>query len=109
MIHTLRLSIRNASLSLRIVRLEPWGREFSLRLDEKLEVTSRAKSAQACFPLMESDDRTQVFAEGCVDVTVLKDGATYNLDLEAIAGTSKPVLLPTPSKRGRMWHRNLDI
>jgi len=109
MSHTLSLSIRNASFRLRIVRLEPWGREFPLTLDEKLEVTSQAKSAQACFRLMESDDRTQVFVEGCSDVTVLKDGATHNLDLEAIAGTSKPELLPTLRTGHPMWDRDLDI
>jgi hypothetical protein len=109
MTDTLRLSIRNASLSLRIVRLEPWGREFALTLDEKLEVTSQPKSAQACFRLMESDDRTQVFVEGCFDVTVLKDGATHNLDLEALAETSKRELLPSLSKRGPMWDRDLDV
>jgi hypothetical protein len=109
MTQTLKLSIRNASLNLRIVRLEPWGREFPLKLDEKLELTSQAKSAQACFRLMESDNRTQVFAEGCFDVTVLKDGATHNLDLEANAGTSKPELLPTLSKGGPTRGRDLDI
>jgi hypothetical protein len=109
MSHTLSLSIRNASLRLRIVRLEPWGREFPLTLDEKLEVTSQAKSAQASFRLMESDDRTQVFVEGCFDVSVLKDGATHNLDLEAMAGKCEPGLLPTPRTGPPMWDRDLDI
>jgi hypothetical protein len=58
---------------------------------------------------MELDDRTHVFVEGCFDVTVLKDGATHNLDLEAITGTSKPELLPTLNKGGPMWDRDLDI
>ena len=109
MSHTLRLSIRNASVRLRIVRLEPWGREFLLPLDKKLEVTTEAKSAQASFRLMESDDRTQVFVEGCSDVSVLMDGATHNLDLEAIAGTSKPVPVPTHRTGHPMWDRKLDI
>ncbi len=109
MSHTLRLSIRNASSRLRIVRLEPWGREFPLTRDEKLEVTSQAKSAQASFRLMESDDRTQVFAEGCSDVSVLKDGATHNLDLEAMAGTSEHELLAAHRTGHPMWDRDLDI
>jgi hypothetical protein len=109
MSHTLRLSIRNASPRLRIVRLEPWGREFPLTLDEKLEVTAQAKSEQASFRLMESDDRTRVFAEGCFDVSVLKDGATHNLDLEAMAGTSEHELLPTRRPGHPMWDLDLDI
>jgi len=109
MSHTLSLSIRNASFRLRIVRLEPWGREFPLTRDQKLEVSAQAKSEQARFRLMESDERTQVFAEGCSDVSVLKDGATHNLDLEAIAGTSEPQLLPTHRSGHPMWDRDLDI
>jgi len=109
MSHTLSLSIRNASVRLRIVRLEPWGREFPLTRDEKLEVTAQAKSEQAAFRLMESADRTQVSVQGCSDVSVLKDGATHNLDQEAIAGTSEPELLPTQRTGHPMWDRDLDI
>ncbi len=109
MSHTLSLSIRNASSRLRVVRLEPWGREFPLSLDKKLEVTAQAKSAQASFRLMESDDRTQVFAQGCSDVSVLLDGTTHNLDLEAAAGRSEPVLLSTHKTGHPMWDRDLDI
>jgi hypothetical protein len=58
---------------------------------------------------MESDDRTQVFVEGCFDVTVLTDGATHNLDLEGIAGTSNPEPLPTLSKGHPVWDRELDV
>jgi hypothetical protein len=104
----LRLTIRNASVRLRIVRVEPWGREFPLTLDEKLEVTAQAKSSQASFRLMESDDRTQVFVEGCSDVRVLKNGATHDLDLEATAGTSKRELLSTHRTGHRMWDRDVD-
>jgi len=109
MSHTLSLSIRNASYKLRIVRLEPWGREFPLTLDQKLEITSQAKSAQARFRLMESDDRTQVSVEGCSDVSVLKDGVTHNLDLEAMTGTSKPEFSPIHRTGHPMWDRSLDV
>jgi hypothetical protein len=108
MSHTLSLSIRNVSVRLRIVMVEPWGREFLLTLDEKLEVTARAESAQSGFRLMESNNRTLVFVEGCSGVSVIKDGSTHNLDFEAITGTSEPELLPTHRTGHPMWDRDLD-
>lgn len=109
MSNTLRLSIRNASVRLRTVRLEPWGREFLLTLDKKLEVTAEAKSTQARFRLMEADDRTLVFVEGCTDVIVLMDGATHNLDLQTTGGKSEPVPLSAQRTGQPMWDRDLDI
>ena len=62
--------------------LEPWGREFLLGLDEKLEITARAGSPEPDLRLVESNNRTLVFVEGCSEVCVIKDGVTDNLDLE---------------------------
>jgi len=108
MSRTLSLSIQNASVRLRIVMLEPWGREFLLTVDEKLEVTARAGSAEAGLRLVESDNRTVVFVEGCSGVCVIKDGVTHNLDLEAIVGTPAPQILPPHRPADPMWDRDLD-
>ena len=105
---TLGLSIQNASTTLRIVMLEPWGNEFLLTVNEKLEVTARARSADADLRLVESDFRTLVFVEGCSEVCVIKDGVTTNLDLESIAATTAPPNLPRSRTRDPMWDRDLD-
>jgi hypothetical protein len=108
MSRTLSLSIQNASVKLRIVMLEPWGREFLLTVDEKLEITAPAGSAEAGLRLVESNNRTVLFIEGYSGVRVIKDGVTHNLDLEAIAGTAAPQILP-PHRTGEpMWDRDLD-
>jgi hypothetical protein len=109
MSRTLSLSIQNASARLRIVILEPWGREFLLTIGEKLEViTARAGSVDAALRLVESDNRTLVFVEGCSGAWVIKDGVTHNLDLEAIAGTTAPQIFPTHATRDPLWDRDLD-
>src|SRR5215470_10921833 len=101
------LSVQNASVRLRIVMLEPWGREFLLRVDEKLEVTAHAGSADASLRLVESDNRTVIFVEGYSEVCVIKDGVSHNLDLEAIVGTTAPQVLPTQRTPDPMWDRVL--
>jgi hypothetical protein len=108
MSRTLSLSIQNASMRLRIVMLEPWGREYLLTVDEKLEVTARAGSAEASLRLVESDNRTLVFVRGCSGVCVIKAGVTHNLDLEAIVGTTAPQIVPTQRTLDPMWDRHLD-
>jgi hypothetical protein len=108
MSRTLSLSIQNASVRLRIVMLEPWGREFLLTVDEKLEVTALAGMAEADLRLVESNNRTLVFVEGCSGVCVIKDGVTHTLDLEAIVETTAPQILPTQRSWNPMWDRDLD-
>ena len=108
MSRALNLSIQNASTRLRIVMLEPWGREFLLTVDARLEITARAGSAEAGIRLVESDNRTLVFVEGCFGVCVIKDGVTHHLDLETTAGTTEPQTLPTRRTRDPMWDRDLD-
>ena len=103
-----RVSIQNASMTMRIVLVEPWGREFLLPVDEKLEVTARAASADASFRLVESVNRTVVYAEGYSTVRVIKDGVSHNLDLEAIAGATAPQVLPGHRMRDPLWDRDLD-
>jgi hypothetical protein len=106
--HTVSLSIKNASERLRIVSLEPWGHEFLLTLDEKLEVTASAETAEAGFRLVESNNRTLIFVEGCSGASVIKDGLSHDLDLDPIVGTTETEILPAQRIRDPMWDRDLD-
>src|SRR5262249_6121554 len=106
--HTLSLSIRNASGGSRIVVIEPWGREFALDVGEKLEVTARPGTGETAIRVVEADHSTLIFAPGCFEVCVIKDGVTHNLALEALVGTAAPQLLPTHGVLDPMWDRDLD-
>jgi hypothetical protein len=108
MSRTLILSIQNASSRLRIVMLEPWGREFLLALDEKLEITARPGSPVPGLRVVESDNRTLVFIEGCSKVCVIKDGVTSNLDLEPTTETTAPQVPASLRTSDLMWDRDLD-
>ena len=108
MSRTLSLSIQNASERLRIVMLEPWGREFLLRVEEKLEITAWAGSAGAGLRLVESDNRTLVFVEGCSRVRVIKEGVTHDLDLESNPWALAPQTATNGGHRDPMWDRDLD-
>ncbi len=105
---TLSLSIQNAGTRLRIVLLEPWGREFLLRSEEKLEVTAWAGSAGAGLRMVETDNRTLVFVEGCSGVRVIKEGVAHDLDRKATVGAVAPQTGPTRRPRDPMWDRDLD-
>jgi hypothetical protein len=88
--------------------LEPWGREFLLMVDEKLEVTAQPGSGGAGLRLVESDNRTLVFVEGCSEVCVIKGGVTHNLDLEAMVGATAPQVSLARRTEDPMWDRDLD-
>jgi hypothetical protein len=108
MSYTLSLSVQNAATSSRMVILEPWGREFDLDVGEKLEVTARPSPDGTAIRVVEADHRTLIFAPGCLEVCVIKDGMTHNLALEAVAGTASPQILPTHGVLDPMWDRDLD-
>jgi hypothetical protein len=108
MSRTLSLSIQNAGTRLRIVMLEPWGREFLLRLDEKLEVTAWAGSAGAGLRMVETDNRTLVFVEGCSGVRVIQQGVIHDLDREATVGSVAPQTIRARRPQDPLWDRDLD-
>jgi hypothetical protein len=108
MSQTLSLSIQNAGARLRIVMLEPWGREYLLRLEEKLEIAAWAGSTGAGFRVVETDNRTLVFVEGCSRVRVIKEGVTHDLDHEVSPRELAPFLARTPGPRDPMWDRDFD-
>ncbi len=108
MSQALSLSIHNATERSRVVLLEPWGLEFVMVLDEKLEITARSGQEGAGLRVVEADHRTLVFVEGCFGVRVIKDGMTYNLGLEAISEAPAPQPLLTCRDVNPMWDRDLD-
>jgi hypothetical protein len=103
---TLRLSVQNATGRLRIVILEPWGRTFLLTFNEKLEVTARVGSGGPDLRVVESGNRTLIFAEGCHEVRVIKNGMTH--DLESVVEVTAPQSLPPRRVDDPMWDRDLD-
>ena len=108
MSQALSMSVHNATQQSRVVLLEPWGLEFVLVLDEKLEITARSGPEGAGLRVVEADHRTLVFVEGCSEVRVIKDGMTYNLGPEAIEEGPALRALLGYRDRGPMWDRTLD-
>jgi hypothetical protein len=108
MSHALSLSVHNATSSSRIVMLEPWGREFILAVDEKLEIVARPGPIGAGLRVVEADQRTLVFVEGCSGVRVIKDGMTHDLEPEVIIEAAAPRALPARGSANPMWDRDLD-
>jgi hypothetical protein len=106
--HTLSLSIQNAGGRSRSVILEPWGREFALDADEKLEVNARPGPGNTAIRVVEADHRTLIFAPGCFEVCVIKEGVIHHLALQAVVGTTTPQIMPTHGAFGPMWDRDLD-
>jgi hypothetical protein len=103
MSQTLSLSIQNAGEGTRIVIIEPWGRDFALEVDEKLEVTARPGTGGTAIRVVEANHRTLIFASGCFEVCVIQDGVTHNLALEELVGTASPHILPNHGILDPMW------
>jgi hypothetical protein len=108
MSQVLSMSIHNATQRSRVVLLEPWGLEFMMVPNEKLEITARSGPDGAGLRVVEADHRTLVFVEGCSAVRVIKDGMTYNLGPEAIDEVPAPRALPARRDVDPMWDRALD-
>jgi hypothetical protein len=73
------LGIHNATARLRTVRIEPWARHFLLGPDEKLEIIARATRRRSRFRIVEANDTTLIYTEGCDKVRVVQDGTTHDL------------------------------
>jgi hypothetical protein len=108
MSHTLNLTIQNAGGSSRVVIIEPWGRDFTLDVGEKLEVTARPGPDNTAIRVVEADHCTLIFAPGCFEVCVIKEGVTRNLGSEALVGTTPPQILQAHEGLDPMWDRDLD-
>jgi hypothetical protein len=108
MSQALSMSIHNATQRSRVVLMEPWGLEFLLVLNEKLEITARSGPGGAGLRVVEADHRTLVFVEGCSGVRVIKDGMTYNLGPEAIDEAPAPRASPVRRAVDPLWDRDLD-
>jgi hypothetical protein len=88
--------------------LEPWGREFLLAVDEKLEITAWPGAGGAGLRVVEADQLTLVFVEGCSGVRVIKNEMSYDLDAEVIVETDALQGLPPRPAAHPMWDRDLD-
>jgi hypothetical protein len=108
MSHALSLSVHNATSGSRTVMLEPWGREFVLAVDEKLEIAAWPGPGGAGLRVVEADQLTLVFVEGCFGVRVIKDGLIHDIDREVIVEPPVPHVLPARGAANPMWDRDLD-
>jgi hypothetical protein len=108
MSHALSLSVHNATSRSRNVMLEPWGREFTLAVDEKLEIAAFPGPGGAGLRVVEADQLTVVFVEGCSGVRVIKDGVIHELEPEVIIEATVPHVLPARGSASPMWDRELD-
>jgi hypothetical protein len=88
--------------------LEPWGREFLLAVDEKLEIAAIPGPGGAGLRMVEADQLTVVFVEGCSGVRVIKDGVTHDLEPEVVVEATAPRALPVRGAANPMWDRELD-
>jgi hypothetical protein len=104
----LSLSIQNAGTSPRVVILEPWGWEFTLDVDEKLEVTAQPGPGEPSLRLVEADRRTLIFAAGCSNPCVTQEGPTRSLTPTALAVTTNRPPMGIREILDPMWDRDLD-
>jgi hypothetical protein len=108
MSHALSLSVHNATSGSRTVMLEPWGREFVLAVDEKLEIAAQPGPGDARLRVVEADQVTLVFVEGCFGVRVIKDGLAHDIDQEVVVEADAPQALPARRSANPMWDRDVD-
>ncbi len=108
MSHALSLSIHNATARSRNVMVEPWGREFVLAVDEKLQIDAWPGPRGAGLRVVEADQLTLVFVEGCSGVRVIKDGVIHDIEPEVIIEATAPHVLPARGAANPMWDRDLD-
>ena len=64
-----KLGVWNARKAPHLVAVEPWGSDYTLLPDEKLEVIAFGKAAVPWFNVVEWDGNTQVY---CEDTTTFK-------------------------------------
>jgi hypothetical protein len=88
--------------------LEPWGREFVLAVDGKLEIDALPGPRGAGLRVVEADQLTLVFVEGCSRVRVIKDGVIHDVEPEVIVEATVPRALPARAPANPMWDRDLD-
>lgn len=102
------LSIRNATARPRLVLLEPWGREFLLDSEEKLEIVGRPGPGGAGLRVVESERVTVVYVENASGVRAIKDGMGHDLDPPPVARTIAHPVPPADGGLNPMWDRDMD-
>jgi hypothetical protein len=74
---TAKIGVRNSpdSSCSRVVYVEPWGEDYTLRPGEQLEIIARGGASPPWFHVVESDGVTSVYVEGDgEDFAVWQDG-----------------------------------
>lgn len=105
MSRNLRMGFQNATGRPRAVLFEPWGREFLLDVDEKLEVLARTGPGPG-LRLVETVDATLIYTEGCDTVCVVRGGTLHVLEPTQVAEAAPS---PGPARDDDpMWDRDLD-
>ena len=69
-----KIWIENSLDCARIIYVEPWGEDYTLLPQQKLEIVARSASELPYFHLFEYKDSTQVYLERTDDFDVLQDG-----------------------------------
>ncbi len=103
MSRNLRMSFHNATGRPRIVRLEPWGHEFSLDPDGSLEVIARTGTSPS-LRVVEASETTLVYTEGCDTICVVQGGVLRLLEPSG----PDPTPIAPPREPDPMWDRDLD-
>jgi hypothetical protein len=61
---TARILVTNNRATSRVIYVEPWGADYTLRAGEVIEIIARARDSAPWFDLIEKDDATLVYIEG---------------------------------------------
>jgi hypothetical protein len=72
-----KIGVHNQRQSSRVIYIEPWGEDYTLRSGESIEVVVIGKTGLPWFAVVESDEAMRVYVEGDrdVDFTVWQGGA----------------------------------
>jgi hypothetical protein len=69
-----KIGVWNSRKSPHVVWVEPWGDDYTLLADEKLEIVAIGKGNVPWFNVVEADRSTQVYCESTDDFEVFQNG-----------------------------------
>ena len=71
---TAKIEFWNSRKRPHVISVEPWGEDFTLLPEEKLEVVAWGNSENPHFTAVESEDGTQIYIDGAQEFAVNQDG-----------------------------------
>jgi hypothetical protein len=71
-VYSAKLGVWNSRKAPQIVAVEPWGSDFTLMPNEKLEIVALGNTAIPWFNVVEWDATTQVYCEQTDDFKVVQ-------------------------------------